>query len=40
MTASLDQDDSLDMGFVDETEDKGEMIGKAVEDLEDFGQIE
>jgi hypothetical protein len=24
----------------DELEDKGEMIGKVVEDLEDFGQIE
>ena len=41
MTASLEQDltKSLDEDE-DEVESKGEMIGKVVEDLEDFGQIE
>ena len=33
LTKSLDEDE-------DEVESKGEMIGKVVEDLEDFGQIE
>ncbi len=41
MTASLEQEltKSLDEDE-DEVESKGEMIGKVVEDLEDFGQIE
>lgn len=41
MTASLEQEltKSLDEDE-DEIESKGEMIGKVVEDLEDFGQIE
>ena len=41
MTASLEQEltKSLDEEE-DEVESKGEMIGKVVEDLEDFGQIE
>ena len=41
MTASLEQEltKSLDEDE-DEVESKGEMIGKVVEDLEDFGQID
>ena len=41
MTASLEQEltKSLDEDE-DEVESKGEMIGKVVEDLEEFGQIE
>ena len=39
MTASLEQEVSAD-DEADESEDKGELIGKVVEDLEDFGQIE
>ncbi len=39
MTASLEQEAGAD-DEADESEDKGEMIGKVVEDLEDFGQIE
>ncbi len=39
MTASLEQEVGAD-DEADESEDKGEMIGKVVEDLEDFGQIE
>ena len=41
MTASLEQElsKSLDEDE-DEVESKGEMIGKVVEELEDFGQIE
>ena len=41
MTASLEQEltKSLDEDE-DEVESKGDMIGKVVEDLEDFGQIE
>ncbi len=39
MTASLEQEVGAD-DESDESEDKGEMIGKVVEDLEDFGQIE
>ena len=41
MTASLEQEltKSLDEDE-DEVESKGEMIGKVVEDLEDFGPIE
>ena len=41
MTASLEQEltKSLDEDE-DEVESKGEMIGKVVEDLEDFEQIE
>ena len=39
MTASLEHETATDEE-TDETEDKGEMIGKVVEDLEDFGQIE
>ena len=39
MTASLDQELWMS-DETDELEDKGEMIGKVVEDLEDFGQIE
>ena len=41
MTASLEQEltKSLDEDE-DEVESKGEMSGKVVEDLEDFGQIE
>ena len=41
MTASLEQEltKSVDEDE-DEVESKGEMIGKVVEDLEDFGQIE
>ena len=41
MTASLEQEltKSLDEDE-DEVESKGEMMGKVVEDLEDFGQIE
>ncbi len=40
MTASLEQEMGLSTEENDESEDKGEMIGKVVEDLEDFGQIE
>jgi hypothetical protein len=40
MTASLDQELWVMTDENDESEDKGEMIGKVVEDLEDFGQIE
>lgn len=40
MTASLDQEDGLVSEDANEAEDKGEMIGKVVEDLEEFGQIE
>lgn len=40
MTASLEQEMWLSTEENDESEDKGEMIGKVVEDLEDFGQIE
>ena len=40
MTASLDQELGIAPDENDEAEDKGEMIGKVVEDLEDFGQIE
>jgi hypothetical protein len=40
MTASLDQELWVMSDENDESEDKGEMIGKVVEDLEDFGQIE
>ena len=39
MTASLEHETATDEE-TDESEDKGEMIGKVVEDLEDFGQIE
>ena len=39
MTASLEHEAATDEE-TDESEDKGEMIGKVVEDLEDFGQIE
>ena len=39
MTASLEQEAGAD-DEADESEDKGEIIGKVVEDLEDFGQIE
>lgn len=39
MTASLEHWTETD-DETDESEDKGEMIGKVVEDLEDFGQIE
>jgi hypothetical protein len=39
MTSSLDQELWMS-DETDELEDKGEMIGKVVEDLEDFGQIE
>lgn len=39
MTASLEQEEGM-ADENDEAEDKGEMIGKVVEDLEDFGQIE
>ena len=39
MTASLEQEVGAD-DEANESEDKGEMIGKVVEDLEDFGQIE
>ncbi len=40
MTASLEQEMWIVSDENDESEDKGEMIGKVVEDLEDFGQIE
>jgi hypothetical protein len=40
MTASLEQELWIVSDENDESEDKGEMIGKVVEDLEDFGQIE
>lgn len=40
MTTSLEQENGLPIDENDEAEDKGEMIGKVVEDLEDFGQIE
>ena len=41
MTASLEQELSKTLDEdEDEVESKGEMIGKVVEDLEDFGQIE
>lgn len=38
MTASLDKEMAL--AEEDDAEEKGEMIGKVVEDLEEFGQIE
>lgn len=40
MTATLDQELVKANLDEDEAEGKGEMIGKVVEDLEDFGQIE
>ena len=41
MTASLEQELTKSLAEdEDEVESKGEMIGKVVEDLEDFGQIE
>lgn len=40
MTATLDQEFAINTDEEDEEDSRGEMMGKVVEDLEDFGQIE
>lgn len=40
MTTTLEQEFARGGEDEDEAESKGEMIGKVVEDLEDYGQIE